>query len=607
MEFNQEQKEAINHGNGPCMVLAGPGSGKTAVITGRIHRLVRELNVPAEQVLVITFTKAAAEEMRQRYLKTASPSDYGVAFGTFHAVFFKILRESDGVSGKSIITTSDQYKIISAALYALHPDHSYVREDFKRILSEISRRKSGMNTNDSRMGLPCTAAEFETVFERYILEMKKLAKMDFDDILSKCHALLQNNGEVRKLWQKRFRYILVDEFQDINRLQYDTVRLLAAPLNNLFAVGDDDQSIYAFRGAQPGLVDVFLDDYPDSKRIVLGKNYRSAPCITTAACSVIRHNASHRNKKITNALSKRGVAEVVVCEDRRGEYRKICEILKNTAVPFEETAVLFRTNMQPRGLAEQLYASGIPFSLKENLPDYSNHWITRDLMCFMKIAEGDRSRKLYLRICNRPERGIARESFPSEAVNPADCIKHAKDNQKKQLMHLFDGLSLLHGLDPYGACFYIRRALGYERFIDEYAYNHGCDKADLFDLLEDLQESARDVKNCAEWEEKLKKTYGETAEKNGETASSVKLMTFHASKGLEFEKVIIADANDGVTPLKAASTDAAIEEERRAFYVAMTRAKTELTVFYVKKRGGRIVLPSRFVNEMLTSPLVRRP
>lgn len=598
MNFNQEQNEAINHGSGPCLVLAGPGSGKTAVITGRVLRLVNDLKVPAEQILVITFTKAAAEEMKQRYLKKASVSGYGVAFGTFHAVFFKILRESAGISAKSIISVSDQYKILSRELYAMHPDHSYVQEDFKRLLSEISRRKSGVLKNDSRLGLPCTAAEFETILEKYRLEMKKASKIDFDDILSECLKLLKNDGAVRKTWQNKYKYILVDEFQDINRLQYETVRLLAAPLNNLFVVGDDDQSIYAFRGAEPGLVDVFLDDFPRCRIVTLGRNYRSAPCITAAAGRVIARNSSHRNKIITNASEKTGSVELLVCEDRRTEYATVARILKSTQVPPGETAVLFRTNMQPRGLAETLASEGIRFSLKERLPDYGNHWITKDLLAFMRIAEGEKERSLYLRICNRPYRGITRECFPEETVSPLNCIKRAGDSARKQLTHLFDGLSLLQGLDPYGACFYIRRALGYERYLDEYAYSHGADKNELFDILEDLQESARGMKTSFEWEEKLKKTYRDNEEKSDETGNSVKLMTFHASKGLEFEKVIIIDANEGITPLKAAVTEAALEEERRAMYVAMTRAKTELTVFYVKKRGGRNVLPSRFVHEM---------
>ncbi len=598
MNFNEEQLEAINHGTGPALVLAGPGSGKTAVITGRALRLVKECQVKPEELLVITFTKAAAEEMKQRYLKEAAYSEGGVCFGTFHAVFFRILRESTGLSQNALVKPSEQYRYVMERLNSLHPGRNYSAEDIKHILGEISHRKNGgrqMNLTN----LVCTESEFNRLYEDYNRALREGGRIDFDDILLECHKLLANNSKVREHWQQAFRYILVDEFQDINQVQYETVRLLAARHGNLFAVGDDDQSIYAFRGAKPGLIEAFLEDYPKAKTVVLGKNYRSARCITRAANALIRYNTSHRNKAMSNPLEKSGRVEIREYEDRRAEYFAVVEELQKAEIPLAECAVLFRTHSEARGLAEELERKNIPFVLKEALQDLSNHRITRELMAYLKIAEGDRERRNYLLICNHPYRGITRECFPDSYVNPEACLKAAKVGFREKLAYFFEEIKPLSGLEPYGAIYYIRKVLGYEAYLYEFAAQNGLNVEELLEILEFLQETATGAKNSSDWEDKLTRTFSEHVQRAGEKAGEgVRLMTFHASKGLEFRRVYLMDLNEGVAPLKHAKEEAAIEEERRAMYVAMTRAKEELLLNYTKKRGGRVVLPSRFIHEI---------
>lgn len=596
MIFNEEQIEAINHGTGPALVLAGPGSGKTAVITGRTLRLVREKKAKPEEILVITFTKAAAEEMKQRYLKEASYSESGVCFGTFHAVFFHILREGRGLQNNALIKTSEQYRIIYALLSEKNPGRAYSKEDVRRILGEISRRKSRGKVMESS-GLPCSPEEFGRIYEAYQRILKSEGRIDFDDILLDCFELLKEKGEIREGWQKRFKYLLLDEFQDINLLQYETVRLLAAPENNLFAVGDDDQSIYAFRGAEPGLLDRFLQDYPRTHTVTLGKNYRSAPSISRAANAVIKNNLSHRRKDISN-LPKKGFVKLLEYDDRREEYQKLSELVKSSSFKPCEIAVLYRTNSITRGLAEVFEKAGIPFVLREDVPDLLSHHITRDILAYLKLAAGSRDRKEYLRICNHPYRGINRNFFPEELVSRTEALRLLKQAERYRLLALFEDIDKLSDLDPYGAMFMLRRMLGYEDYLAEYAEKNSISKEELLEVLEELQENAEGVKTVAEFEEKLKKTYAEHVKgREQRELSGVQLMTFHASKGLEFKQVFLVDLNEGIAPLKHAKSSEAVEEERRVVYVAMTRAEEELYLMHVKKRGGRFVQPSRFVLE----------
>ncbi len=594
MIFNTEQLKAIEHGEGPALVLAGPGSGKTAVITGRTERLVKQCNIKPRRVLVITFTKAAAEEMRQRYEKEAAPDKMGVCFGTFHSVFFKILRESAGYSVNSLIKPEKRNAVVRRAYEALKAGRSYSEDDIKRLTSEISRIKNGKRGRNG--SLPCTEEEFSQIFREYDAFLSENGQMDFDDILKKCRDLLENNAEARKYWQDAFNYILVDEYQDINRIQYETVKLLAAPKNNLFVVGDDDQSIYAFRGAEPALAGTFLKDFPDAARIVLNRNYRSASCITKAALDLIGHNGGRFEKDI-RAASGKGSIKALCFEDRSSEYEALADrlLLGGTA----GSAVLFRTNRQPRVLADVLERHNIKYTLADRFASLYDHSITQDLFAYARIAEGSRSRTDFLRICNRPFRYIKREVFDSGQVDLSK-LKEGAGSLRGDIAGLLDCVEAIKGLNPFGVVMYLVNAAGYGDYLKEYAEETGQDEEELADILEELKISAKDVKNCAEWEKKLKKDCGSAAERSGNRAKeddAVSLMTFHAAKGLEFENVYIIDLNEGISPIKHATETEMLEEERRAAYVAMTRAKTNLALMYVKKRGGRFVQPSRFIHE----------
>ncbi|MBP5184963.1 MAG: ATP-dependent helicase, partial [Lachnospiraceae bacterium] len=459
MNLDPQQTKAVEHGDGPALVLAGPGSGKTAVITERTLRLVKKTKAP-RRVLVITFTKAAAKEMEERYNAKASVFERGVNFGTFHAVFFRILREAPAYRGVKIIRNEDRYATALRVFSKKCGSRRFANDDVNHFLSAVSRKKSGKQEDGT--GLPISASEFDEASREYDKELERRGFIDFDDILTKCLSYLQNDVKALKRWREAFDYFLVDEYQDINRVQYDIIKLLAAPKNNLFVVGDDDQSIYAFRGAEPALAKEFLKDFPDAKTILLDRNYRSASCITRASLAVVKHNKERFEKKITADTQRKGKVESVCFEDRREEYEKLAEMLK--AKGAESSAVLFRTNRQPAMLAHILEEKGVKFTVYGKLESLYTHHVTQDILAYARIAAGSAERADFLRICNRPERYIKRELFTNERVDLDELEKRAAA-RLEDVSPLVSDIKAIRGLDPYGVVMYVKKAAGYDEYL----------------------------------------------------------------------------------------------------------------------------------------------
>lgn len=637
MEFSKEQREAITHGTGPMLVLAGPGSGKTAVIIRRVRYLAEELQVPEEHILVITFTKAAAEEMEQRYQRlTGCTGQSKVCFSTFHALFFKILRESAGYTANSLLKESEKYAILRDVLYKLYPKRIFEKEMLQRILGEISRYKS----------LGSEREEFAAVYPEYERRIRAEQRLDFDDMIRLCFRLLQEDKAVLRKWQARFRYILVDEYQDIDPQQYEAVKLLAGESANLFVVGDDDQSIYAFRGAAPQLVSRFKKDFPKAKVTVLACNYRSHVNVTRAAARLIRENTQREEKRFTNHTTETGVFLIEKYMDRAEEYKYLTERIAASRIPLREQAVLYRTNRQPGGLLMQLRKKNIPYRMQGRTNDLWEHWMTQDIAAYFRLAGGSRERKDFLRIANRPVRFLPRDMFQDAKVEQERLLRSLTGRYDLQdiVRKLFFDIEMLQRMNPFAAMHYIRKAVGYEDFLIKYAWEQGIEKEELFDILEEIADTTRAADSFAEWEAQMLQMYalaerggvhsrGRVEEQsgmqsellsgrnllNGQSKNLQKsqlmsagkprngygqedclnLMTFHASKGLEFRRVYLIDVNEGLVPHRRAKTREEIEEERRVLYVAMTRAKEELYLLYTEKRGGRDVPPSRFLRDLM--------
>ena len=610
MKFNEAQKIAIEHKTGPMLVLAGPGSGKTAVITRRVLELVRNGIAPGN-ILVITFTKAAATEMQERYeqlLDLEGPRVAGrVNFGTFHAVFFKILKYAYRLTASNIISEEDSYQLLSELVRKLDVEAPDEKEFVDAIRSEISKIKSERIDLRTYYSMNCPEEQFQSLYRQYTETMKQKKLMDFDDILLYCYELLTKRPDVLAMWQDKYQYILIDEFQDINRIQYDIIQMLAKPQDNLFIVGDDDQSIYRFRGAKPEIMLNFPKDYPQAEQVLLNYNYRSQKEIVQTALRLIANNKKRFPKEI---LATKEAGLPVVTErfpTQEEENERVVEVIRRCraeGMAYEDIAILFRTNTQARSVLGKLMSYNIPFQMRDVVPNLFEHWIAKNIIAYIRMALGERDRGLFLQIMNRPNRYIARDVLTEPEINFSKLrwFYREKDWMVDRIDRLEYDLSMIAKANPYAAINYIRRGIGYDTYLEEYAQYRRMKPEDLLETVTELQESARGFDTFEEWFAYIEKYKEELKQQKQwqekRRSAGVVLATMHSSKGLEYETVILPDVNEGLTPYKKAVTEDELEEERRMYYVAMTRAKKYLYVYSVVRLHGKETGLSRFVGEM---------
>lgn len=604
--FNEEQKRAVEHFEGPALILAGPGSGKTTVITHRTKKLIEDHKVDPANILVITFTKAAATEMKSRFEALMGGRYYPVSFGTFHAVYFKILKYAYNYSGDNILREEKKNEYIKEIIGKLHLDIDDVGDFIRDIIGEISLVKGEMTDLNNYYSRNCPEETFRKIYKLYNDRLIRENVVDFDDMLVMCYELLTKRPDILKLWQDKYKYILIDEFQDISRVQYEVIKLLAKPEDNLFIVGDDDQSIYRFRGAKPEIMLNFKNDYPDAIQVTLSTNYRSTKEIVRHAGKLIGHNTRRFAKNIA-AMDKLG--EPVDIKTFKNEKEESLYILKlidsyrKLGYEYEDMAVLFRTNTNPRFLVEKLLEYNVPFRMKDVIPNIYEHWLTKDILTYIRIALGSRARGDFLQIINRPKRYIARDAFEEPEVSFWDLKEYYSDKYYvvERIERLKYDLQWLERMTPYEAINYIRHGIGYDEYILEYANYRRMKPEELYEILDELQETAAEFKTYDKWFSHIEEYGEELKRQNIEKAYSregVELSTMHSAKGLEYRVVIILSANEGITPYRKALLQEDMEEERRLFYVAMTRAKERLHIFNVKERYGREAEPSRFIKEL---------
>lgn len=613
MAFHESQLRAIRHKDGPMMVLAGPGSGKTTVITHRVKYLVEKHGVEPGGILVITFTKAAALEMKQRFQKLMGGRTLPVSFGTFHAVFFSILKHAYRYDATNIVREEQRVQFIRELMDKLELDVEDEAEFIGSVLSEISAVKGDMINLDYYYSRNCSEEVFKKLYHGYEDALVQKNLLDFDDMLVMCYELFTQRGDILSAWQKKYRYILVDEFQDINRVQYEIVKMLALPENNLFIVGDDDQSIYRFRGAKPEIMLGFQQDYPQAKQTLLGINYRSTANIVETAGRLIAHNRTRFPKDIQAARGNGRPVVTAVWADAQAETRGIVEEIQDyvqMGYRYADIAVLYRTNMEPRLLMERLMEFNIPFQMRDALPNLYDHWITQDVLAYIRIAQDElakhrRARRAEaIRIINRPKRFVSRDALEGQEIS-WDAVKswyQDKDWMVERIEQLEYDLKMIGKMAPAAAVNYIRKAVGYDDYLREYAEYRRMKAEELLEVADQLQESAAGFKTMEAWflhMEEYSEQLKQQAARKERDMDCVSLMTMHSSKGLEFPIVYILDANERVTPHHKAVLDADLEEERRMFYVAMTRAKERLHVCYTKERYGKPQVRSRFIDEYL--------
>ena len=606
MAFSKAQTQAIMHKDGPMMVLAGPGSGKTTVITHRVQYLTKEYGIDPGDILVITFTRAAAEEMRERY-EALTGGGSRVTFGTFHSIFFRILKLAYRYTADNIVREEQQMQFVRELAQAggLEPEDE--NEFAASILSEISSVKGERIALEHYYSKNCPDAVFRQLYAGYEEKMRRAGLIDFDDMMVLCLELFTERKDILSAWQRRYRYILIDEFQDINRLQYEIVRMLAKPEDNLFIVGDDDQSIYRFRGAKPEIMLGFERDYPGAGRILLDVNYRSTEEIVAPALRLIGENQKRFSKAI-HTTGRHGKNVITKLWQDPGEEnlaiaREIQLYLQSGVRP-GDIAVLYRTNAGPRFLMEKLMEYNLPFRTRDTVPNLYEHWISRNILTYIRIAMGSRARDDILQVINRPKRYISRDAMPDETVSfeKMKAFYAEKDWIAERIESLEGDLRAIARMSPLAAVNYIRQGMGYDEYLIEYAAFRRMRPEELLETADELKESAAGFRTFDEWfahiEAYKEELLRQAAQRRTET-DAITLATMHSAKGLEFPIVYILDANEGITPHSRAMLDEDMEEERRLFYVAMTRAKTRLHVYAVRERYHKKAEVSRFVWEYL--------
>ena len=547
--------------------------------------------------------------MRERYLHLCGEEKSQVTFGTFHGIFYGILRQAYGITSANIASEEIKYQILRQILQNSSMQVEDENDLLESLAREISTVKNGRIPLSHYYSASCPDEEFRKIYETYEKRLHGKRLLDFDDLLVYCYQLFQKHPDILQAWQKKFRYILIDEFQDVNQLQYDIVRLLALPENNLFLVGDDDQSIDRFRGARPEIMLQIPKDFPQLQQVILKQNYRCTGEIVEKSQNVIRWNDARYEKQLFTENDKGKLIEIRTFENESEETTWLLkQIQKDLAegCPHKEIAILFRTNHNCRMTVERLMEYNIPFTMRDVLPNLYEHWLAKNMVAYMHLAMGGRERKDFLAIMNRPNRYLSREAFYEKEV-PFEILYQFYEGKEwmcDRIEKFEHDLKMMKNMAPFAAINYIRYGIGYDEFLKEYAQYRKIKVEELYDLLREIQESAKGYKTFQEWfdsmdayKEKLKEQSEKVRQQEGIVVS-----TLHSAKGLEFERVYILDVNEGCMPYQKAILDPEIEEERRMFYVGMTRAKKELHLYAVEERFGKKMEPSRFLVELEEAP-----
>lgn len=614
--LNENQQMAVQHVDGPCMVLAGPGSGKTRVITYRIVNMVMNEGIPPTRILAISFTKASSIEMKNRALSICNDFRMNkVTFGTFHAVFFRILRKFERLNLNSILDEKSKRFALKGILKSLNVENGEDDELIGQVINEISYVKNELMDKSDFESEVLTKDEFVNAYNMYENYKDEIKKIDFDDMLIRTYYLLKNNSDVLNIVRSVYKYILIDEFQDINKVQFEVIKLIANPDNNIFVVGDEDQSIYGFRGARPDFLLQFKDYFKDAKEVRLDINYRSKSEIIGTANRLIDKNENRYNKVIKCNQKEKGIVEYLTPKDSEDEAiqiaKDILEKVKEDYVEYDDFAVIYRTNLQSRALVDVFMDMRIPFVIRDSVVTIYDHWAAKDILSYLKLSIDPDSNEDWIRIINKPFRYISRESINSVKderyfLNAlvTKCNLHQK--QVKTINDLEIDISYLKTMEPKNAISFIRTTLDYDKYILDYCMNRKIKPNGLIEILNEIESSSSNFKTIGEYLSHIEKVKEELQEnqKNKEV-NEVIFTTMHSAKGLEFDNVYIIGTNEGTIPHEKSydiededKKNEQIEEERRLMYVAITRAKNRLCISCPQNKYGKKVSISRFINEI---------
>lgn len=605
-KLNTAQQKAVCHETGPMLVLAGPGSGKTTVLLCRISRLLERGLAKPQEILALTFSKAAAEEMKSRFENLNGAS--GVSFGTFHSIFFRILRSRYGWNVEQIFQEEERRNILRNSIEAEKWDIPDLEEYISQFFSQLSLMNSELEQPNRFTPVGMPVEEFRKLYRAYEGYKERHEKLDFDDMLTQCYQLLREDAAVREYWQRKYKFILVDEFQDVNQAQFACLQILAEKHQNFFVVGDDDQSIYAFRGARPDFLLHFPTLYPAAKKVTLNTNYRSTERIVNLAERVIGNNEVRFVKNMKGIGEAGDKVTFFLAEDAAKEAAHIAEKIGrflDEGVPLTEIAVIYRTNLQGGAFARELYKRGIPYDLRDNSGNVYEHWVAKDLLAYLLLAENEESDSALRRILNKPKRYIGKDLLAEAEAMPYTLLRSffvcpsLKGWQEENLENLRIDLNQIRKRTPYDALKYIRKVIGYDEYLEEFAAYRRTSAQVLQEIADEIMETAKDcadVRSFREQLERLSLQMKEQSRKKGQKRNGVALMTMHGAKGLEFRAVFLPSLVEGIVPHEKGMDTVA--EERRLFYVAMTRASEKLCLSAILQRYEKERKPSRFLAEM---------
>ena len=591
------------------MVLGTPGSGKTTVIINRIYELIEHYSVKPENILVITFTRAAALSMRERFMNMSDTDFTYVRFGTFHSFFYWIIRTAYG-NNIEVIDEFQKKNVIKRIVTDVTKE--YDNEDLvNSIISQMGIISSDMIDIENYYSRDISADDFRLIYKRYKEYKKENGLIDFDDMVSMCYDLLVKRPDILDSIRRRYPFIMVDEYQDTNLLQYEILKLLAHPLDNLYVVGDDDQSVYGFRGARPDIMRQFKKEFKGAEVMRLSYNFRCPENVVRLSDKIISGNKERYNKNLKAANDRNGLISITKVKEISNENELIVRRIrqaKEKGMDYKDIAVLYRTNRGPERLIYKLQEYSIPFEIKDVLPDIFSHPVVKPVINYIEFALGNNSRSVFLGFMNKPVRYISRDMLKSDEITIPGLLKEAKgkDYLEQNIRRLGSELRTITKLTPYAAVNYIREAIGYNKYLKKSAAEKGVDYDEMKDILDDFQSMVKDLENFNDFfnmiedtRELLKKQAELNHSENSEPKDGVQLMTMHSAKGLEFRTVHIMDVYNGNIPFKKSKTPLEKEEERRLLYVAVTRCSDELYIYIPEIVGEKAVKPSVFLGDVV--------
>ena len=621
-KLNDKQREAASQIDGSILILAGAGSGKTRTITYRIAHMIENVGINPYSILAVTFTNKAAKEMRERVENLVGDVAKACTISTFHSFGMRLLRMYANKVGYNpnftIYDTDDQKKIVKAILKGQHISFNGVKLTERDIVSIISKIKEEIKTLDEYSVMNKQIIEVYDKYNRALLESNA---MDFSDILLNTYKLLQNSSILEKI-QKKYKYIMIDEYQDTNNLQYKIIDLIARKSSNLCVVGDENQSIYGFRGANILNILNFENNYNNAKIIKLEENYRSTSTILDAANELIKNNKSSKDKKLWTQNGKGDLIKVLVCDNARDEVSKIIDIIKENhqnGIPYKDMTILYRTNMQSRVFEEGLLRYNIPHKVFGGISFYSRAEI-KDIIAYLSIIVNPQDELNLQRIVNVPKRKVGEKgiekiiAFARENnLNLLDALSHIKDisgltaTGKEKLSEMYDIIKELKDLSySETASYIVETLLDKIKYIDYVKETY--DDADArIENIEEFKNSILELENVVgvlRLSEYLENVSLVSATDDLEDEKDyIKLMTIHNSKGLEFPIVFLVGFENEIFPGARASFDEKeMEEERRLCYVALTRAEKKLYLSHTAIRfvygQDRLATPSVFLKEI---------